>query len=396
MSSPSPPHKGLLLQAIGAAMPISLAASALMFGGSLLWLSASLSLKASGASDQEVSLLTTAFFLGFTAGGLWGPLVIRHLRHRRAFTLFSFLAALTGVGYSFGVDGLYWSLLRGLYGFAAAGYFTTMESWLNAQAVNEVRARAMTFYMTCYYLAVGLGQLLINIWPPTETTGFYVAAGLVLLANLPIWLFDRVEPLVETARPLGLRLLLRAAPLAIIGSAVGGVLSGGVHSLFPVVAQDMGLTLAQVSYVTAAISVGPFLVLWMFSRLSDQSGRRPAVMLICACLFVIAVMLYLLEANQSLFWPFFALTLLLGGCLSSIYPNAISQAFDRLPQATYVGASGTLLLAFSLGGVVGPSISALFVGWLGPHGLFLFAASVALLFLAALFLAGRGPRTVTA
>lgn len=373
-------------EAVKAVLPIAIAASFLMLGGSLMWLSVPLRLDAMGASDRQIGLLATGYFIGFLGGGLFASPLIRRLRHLKAFFFCAVIAALAAVGFTLANSFPLFFLLRVAYGFANAGYFIAMESWLNELAKNEVRSRAMTFYMSCYYLAGGAGQLLINLWPPGDDTGLWVAAIVLLAAVIPLLQLRQPERQARSSPSAGIQALWRLAPLGVIGSIVAGVMSGGVHGFLPVVAGDLGLDLAGISYVTTAVSTGPFLVMWLFSRFSDKRGRRQAIQAINLLVAASALGAFALSDGPVSLFGFVALVFVMGGAMASIYPNAIAAAFDRLPQEAYVGASSLLLLSWAAGGVVGPFLSTPLIEWLGPKGLFLFPAACGLLFFLSLLL----------
>jgi MFS family permease len=65
-----------------------------------------------------------------------------------------------------------------------------------------------------------------------------------------------------------------------------------------------------------------------------------------------------------------------GGVAFALYPLAIAHANDYLEPRDVVGATGGLLLAYSVGATFGPLGAAAVMAMIGPHGLFVFTAVV--------------------
>lgn len=70
---------------------------------------------------------------------------------------------------------------------------------------------------------------------------------------------------------------------------------------------------------------------------------------------------------------------LLGGMAFSIYPLSLSHACDELHPDQVLGANQGLLLAYSLGAMIGPLLAPFVMGWFGPQGLFVYFALCGLL-----------------
>jgi len=362
-------------------LPLVLGASVLMFGNSLLTLSTALKLNEAGSGAIAVGLVQSGFFLGFLVGCLIIKRLIRRVSHIRAYAVLGALAAATTMLQSMTLDTLVWALCRVAYGFAMAGLFATIESWLNDRTENETRARVLTFYMASYYLAVGLGQVSINLWDLAASQVLVFSALVVALSLQPILLTTLPQPEVTGAKPMSVFALYRLSPLAVVGAAASGFMQSGLFSMGPIFATQVGYSLWQVSLFSAALVIGPFLLLWLIGRLSDSIGRRGALAIVLALVVVIALLFYALHWLQPHFFLVLAMALLLGGTSSAVYPNAIAHACDQLEKEQYVAASTSLLMCFSLGAILGPSIAAWTMSLGGAHALFLYSALFAFLLL---------------
>jgi len=79
------------------------------------------------------------------------------------------------------------------------------------------------------------------------------------------------------------------------------------------------------------------------------------------------------------FWPFVFLAGAYGGVAVTLYSIAVAHANDHIDSADLVAASGGLLLAYSLGAVIGPIASTNAMGLIGPSGFYGFGVVVAAL-----------------
>lgn len=373
----SPP----LMTVLRPVLPLILGASIFMFGHSVLNLATALKLDQAGISASSIGLVQSAFFLGFLIGCLLIKKLIRRVSHIRAYAVFGAMAITSVLVQALVFDPFVWILCRVAYGVAMAGFTTAIESWLNDRTDNATRGRVLTFYMASYYFMVGLGQISINLFD-LAGIAVLVFAGLALALSLqPVLLTNLEQPEVKSAKPMSVFALYKVSPLAVVGAIGAGLLQSGLNAMAPIFATQIGYSLFQVSLFTGALVVGPFLLLWMVGRLSDSLGRRRALSVVLTLLTIIAVAIYSLHWLEPHFLIMLAMALLLGGGSASVYPNSIAHAYDQLPKESYVAASTSLLICFSSGAILGPSLASWVMAWFGPHALFLYSASFAALLL---------------
>ncbi len=370
-----------LMTVLRPVLPLIIGASIFMFGHSVLNLATALKLNQAGISASSIGLVQSAFFLGFLIGCLVIKKLIRRVSHIRAYAVFGALAVTTVLVQALIFDPLVWIVCRMAYGVAMAGFTTAIESWLNDRTDNETRGRVLTFYMASYYFTVGLGQLSINLFD-LAGIAVLVFAGLALAFSLqPVLLTNLPQPEVKSAKPMSVFTLFKVSPLAVVGATGAGLLQSGLNSMAPIFATQIGYSLFQVSLFTGALVVGPFLLLWIVGRISDNLGRRRALSIVLTLLTIIAVAIYSLHWLEPHFLIMVAMALLLGGGSASVYPNSIAHAYDQLPKESYVSASTSLLICFSSGAILGPSLASWIMAWFGPHALFLYSATFAALLL---------------
>lgn len=123
----------------------------------------------------------------------------------------------------------------------------------------------------------------------------------------------------------------------------------------------------------ALVILGGMCLQYPIGRMSDRFDRRLVILLLCSVLTLLALLMVALPAD----WrePIAGtLVFLLGGMAFSIYPLSLSHACDELHPDQVLGANQGLLLAYSMGAMIGPLLAPLLMRPFGPEGLFLYFA----------------------
>ena len=94
----------------------------------------------------EVGILGATYFLGFAAGCLIGPRIVRRVGHIRTFTAMVSVASAMMLVHAMVLEPLVWWLCRGITGLCFAVLFMVIESWLNERSTNENRGRMFSIY----------------------------------------------------------------------------------------------------------------------------------------------------------------------------------------------------------------------------------------------------------
>ena len=102
--------------------------------------------------------------------------------------------------------------------------------------------------------------------------------------------------------------------------------------------------------------LGGMLLQYPIGRISDRVERRLVLLFICLASIFIIIGITTSHSHQYVFW---LLTLLLGGCTFTIYPVSISYGCDSLESKDIVSGTQTLLLAYSLGAMIGPLLASI-------------------------------------
>jgi MFS family permease len=321
-------------------------------------------------------LVLSAYFAGFTVGALRCGKIIERIGHIRAFAAFAGLVAAATAVMPLLVGSLAWMILRALVGFGCAGIFVTTESWLSAKAPPAERGRVFAIYMVGTFLALALGQLLIARADVRSAAPFNAIVALFAVALVMVSA-ARVEPpsiTASSALPYGL--LARAAPIAVVGSALSGLVSGAFYALVPAWMQGRGTTSATIALFMLVAVLGGFAFQIPVGRLSDRFDRRMVLASLGLGFTAATLVIVLVPRRLETILP---AAFLLGGFMSTLYPVCVAHAHDSMPADRVVAVSGRLILVSGIGSVLGPLIGASLMAHFEIDGVFYFMAAAALL-----------------
>lgn len=323
-----------------------------------------------GFSTFALGVIGSAYYIGFVSGCLTGPYVILRAGHIRAFAALVALAVAAVLGYSLAPNPVAWTILRALTGFALAGFYLVVESWLNDRASNDTRGFVMSTYVMVNLAAMAAGQMLVTLHPVESAYSFLLAGILMALAIIPVALTRSAQPAPITIVSFRPKQLYEAAPVALVACLVIGVSNGAFWALGPVsVRGDLSVT--QVATFMSIAVVGGAIAQYPAGRFSDRMDRRLVLLGLLAGAASVSLLLWLFAPTGVVL---IVLGFLLGALMLPCYAVAAAHGYDKTARADMVPTAATMLLANGLGSVVGPITAALLMDGLGPRALFLFTA----------------------
>ena len=331
---------------------------------------------AEGFSTLQLSIVMSAYFLGFLIGAQLTPIMIRQVGHVRVFSAMGSLISAVLILYPLVLDWTAWSLMRVLIGFCFSGIYITAESWLNNTATNETRGQALSAYMIVQMLGIIASQGLLAMGDPGGFGLFIIPSVLVSLAFMPLLLADTPAPTFDTVKRLGFRKLWVTSPLG----CVGMLLTGGIFSAMFGMASVWGamstLTLKQIAAFGAALYVGGLVLQYPIGWASDRMDRRRLIM---GLSLVGAAVMFVATAVDLPFEAILVVALLLGGMINPLYSLLIALTNDYLEKEEMPGASAGMIFLNGFGAIFGPLAAGYLMGLIGKSGYFLF---LGILFLA--------------
>jgi MFS family permease len=165
-------------------------------------------------------------------------------------------------------------VLRAVVGFGCAGIFITTESWLNAKAPPSERGRVFSVYMVGTFVALAVGQLLIGRAKIETAAPFNAIIALFAVALVMVSTTRAEPPRLTAAANLSLGQLVRAAPVAVSGGVLSGLISSSFYALVPAWMQDEGIARETIAISMLAAVLGGLAFQVPIGRLSDRFDRR--------------------------------------------------------------------------------------------------------------------------
>lgn len=327
---------------------------------------------AEGWSTLTISIIATGYTLGFTISCIITPMLVRRVGHVRVFGALITLLTVAILLCALVVEWRAWVLFRALAGFAMAGSYLIIESWLNERVTNENRGTLFSVYMiTCLVGSIG-GQYLVPLGDP-KTTELFILCGVIFsLALLPTALSTAQSPAPIAEASFNLAKLYRLSPIAFVGALVAGALAGTWGSLGGVYGQNIGLTTTEGATLLAAVLAGGALSQMPIGRISDRVDRR-LVMIVCGAIGVVACVI-MTFVDVTHLYPLYVAAFFVGTVLYPIYALNSAHANDRAAPHEYVMISSGIMILYGLGTVTGPVMGGTLMETIGPNGLLWFLA----------------------
>ena len=324
-------------------------------------------------STFEMSVVMSAYFMGFLGASRLVPELIRRVGHVRVFAaLASFISAIL-ILYPLLVHPWVWTGGRVIIGFCFCGVYITAESWLNNAATNENRGKLLSSYMVVQMAGVVAAQLLLLIGDPGGFELFVLISVLVSISFAPILLSITPTPAFEATKPMSIKELFSTSPLGCIGMFFLGCIFSAQFGMAPVFGTKAGLSLSEISSFVAAFYIGAMVFQFPIGWLSDQMDRRILIVVTSAIGFIAALSAILLEGS---FLILVGSAFFIGGMSNPLYSLLIAYTNDFLELDDMASASGGLLFLNGLGAISGPLFTGYLMTKMGPQGFFIVLATL--------------------
>ena len=353
---------------------------ALLFGSYILTLSAafqSLLLPVRGGLEGfptfALGLLGSTWALGFVGGSILAPKLVARVGHIRSFSIMCALSAVIVLCNLLWIDPWFWVATRIMTGFCMAGSFMIVESWLSEQSTSQNRGAVFGSYMMVVTLGYTTGQLGFSLFDPVAYVPFIVGAIGYCLALLPTALSTTTQPAPLSSTKLEVRVLFATSPVALVSILLIGISNGAFGTLGPVFAQQLELSTEYIAYFISAATIGGALLQFPLGKLSDLVDRRKVIAGVALAAAILSVVLALRSGSAPLLLC--AMSLVYGMLIYTIYPIAISHANDWATNISPAQVSGTLLLVYGVGTMIGPIFASAAMAGMGPAGLFWFTCA---------------------
>ena len=350
-----------------------LGSALLMFGGGLQGLLLSVRGAEEGFSLLALGLIGTGWSVGFVAGSLLVPLVVRKVGHIRAFSVMAAIGTITILLNLLLLNDISWILLRALSGFCFAGAAMIVESWLNEVADNKSRGTIFSIYVTINMAASTMGQIAMSVTGTAGYIPFIVGAISFICAVLPTALTSSPQPKPLQSAKLDIGLLYRTSPIAVIAAFSVGMANGAFGTLAPVYGYEQGLDASGIALLFALAAILGAVAQVPFGRLSDRIDRRLVLIGLSGSAALVGALIVLI--NPSAGWLMYVLFAAYGFAANPIYAVAVAHANDFAKDGGFAKIAGGMLLIMGIGLAIGPAVASLIMGAWSPVGLFVVTAT---------------------
>lgn len=316
-----------------------------------------------------IGLLMSAYFVGFTAGCRIAPRMVKRVGHIRSFTALASIASAAALAYVLAVNPVVWIVLRVITGFALAGLYMIIESWINETAENETRGRILAVYRIVDLTAGTLGQILLAAADPMLFSLFAVVSILISLALVPVALTTTAQPRPIASTKLDLAKLFRISPLAGIGCLAVGAANGAFWAVGAVYVQRIGYDVKTAAIFMTSVVIAGALAQWPLGMMSDRIDRRLIIIVVSGLCAASGAMLAISGATSGEMLIFGACAF--GLTAMPIFGLCVAHANDRAEPDEYVTLAAGLLMLYGAGAILGPVIAPVAMQFGGPQALFI-------------------------
>jgi len=338
----------------------------------------------------QVGVVSSSYFTGNLVGTLLTGSLIKRWGFNRSYYFASLLFAAGCVGLGMMVGFWSWMSWRFIAGVGCAMIWVVVESALMCSGTSRNRGRLLAAYMMIYYVGTVLGQILVSKLSTELMDVLPWVTGLTLAAILPL-LFTRIvnqNSEHQENTPVWSMFKLRQARLGVNGCIISGIVLGSLYGLMPLYLNHQGVSNSGIGFWMAVMVSAGIVGQWPIGRLADRFGR---LLVLRVQVFVVILGCLAMLSNAAMAPALF----ILGAAGFTVYPVAMAWACEKVEHHQLVAMNQALLLSYTIGSLLGPTLTAMLMQKYSDNLLFIMIASVSFVYLLMLLRkAGQHPTPV--
>ncbi|RKQ39694.1 MFS transporter [Enterobacter sp. R1(2018)] len=338
----------------------------------------------------QVGMVGSSYFTGNLLGTMVTGWLIKRQGFNRSYYLASLIFAAGCAGLGLMVGFWSWMMWRFIAGVGCAMIWVVVESALMCSGTSRNRGRLLAAYMMVYYVGTVLGQLMVSKLPTDLASVLPWVTAMVLAAVLPV-LFTRIvnnRNESQEATPVWPMLRLRHARLGVNGCIISGIVLGSLYGLMPLYLNHQGVSDSGIGFWMAVMVSAGIVGQWPVGRLADKYGR---LLVLRVQVFVVILGCLAMLSNAAMGPALFVL----GAAGFTLYPVAMAWACEKVEHHQLVAMNQALLLSYTVGSLLGPTLTAMLMQNYSDNLLFMMIAGVAFIYLLMLLRkAGHHPTPV--
>ena len=245
-----------------------------------------------------------------------------------------------------------WFILRFLLGAGGTGIWLLSEVWINGFAEDHNRGKIIGAYSALLSLGFIVGVLMFSVIGVESNTAFYLAAGFVLVAAIPVWTMSDL-PTNEMAEDISMWNHMVLSPGLMGSSWMMGFLYAATAYLLPIFALQFDLNYAQSSRTIAWLGSGELAMPLFVGWFADKIDKRKLMIFIAlVTIATLSIMPFVFEA------PFMRLATLfvLGGAIMSFYSLGLTILGQKFKGSLLASANASFIFFLCLGEIIGPPV----------------------------------------
>jgi len=245
-----------------------------------------------------------------------------------------------------------WFILRFLLGAGGTGIWLLSEVWINGFAEDHNRGKIIGAYSALLSLGFIVGVLMFSVIGVESNTAFYLAAGFILVAAIPIWTMSDL-PINEMADDISMWNHMVSSPGLMGSSWMMGFLYAGTAYLLPIYALQFDLNYAQSSRTIAWLGSGELAMPLFVGWFADKVDKRKLMIFIAlVTIATLSIMPFVFAA------PLMRLGILfvLGGAIMSFYSLGLTMIGQKFKGSLLASANASFIFFLCLGEIIGPPV----------------------------------------
>ncbi|MDB2389937.1 MFS transporter [Alphaproteobacteria bacterium] len=336
-------------------------------------------------SSVEIGLIASGHFAGFLIGCIVSPRLALRVGHSRSFVVMVSIATITIVAHPLFPDPYIWAFIRVGSGFAVAGCYTVIESWLQAKLTNKIRGRIFGVYRMVDLSGQLLANGIIAILTPASYVSYNIIAIVMCLSALPLAMTQSKEPALPRNIAFKPLVAFHISPLATLGVVVAGISTAAFGSVAPIYAVEMGLSIGGVAVFLIVSILGGMVSQVPAGMLADRLLSRRSVLMLFSILATITCIgmstqltsLYIMNIPAIHIFAF-----LFGFTTFPIYSVCAAHANDFAARDQILNLSASLIFFYAVGAIVSPLVAGYIIDNFGASMMFVYIslAHIVLLF----------------
>lgn len=324
-------------------------------------------------SSTSIGYLGSAHFVGFFLGCVLSPYIVARAGHSRAFAVMGAVSTISILLHPVLPTVWFWTILRVFSGFAVAGSYTVIESWLQSKLNKNNRGTVFSIYRMVDMTGTLLSQLVIAGLSPASYISYNLIAVVACLALVPLALTQNTVPSLPKAPRFQPFFVFSISPLAALGVIVVGLTNSSFRMVAPVYAAQSGLSKEGIAAFLALAVVGGLAAQLPAGIIADRINRRItligfSIMSVITCLMISSNVIPDIGGIPFVYIGSF----LFGFATLPIYSVCVSHASDFADKEDMLALSASLIFFYAVGAVVSPTIAGYLIDTYGPPSMFNF------------------------